>query len=246
VCHTLVELREGMRRYAAGFEAAVLSPADAQRAVELAASIEGIAATLKALAGARVAEGGAWKGSSARSAAHHLARVTGSSVAQAVEVIETGRRLEQLPVVDAAARGGALSGAQASALAAAAAADPSAQHRLVEAARESSLGELRTECARKKAAAGPDPEARRRAIHCGRYLRSYTDAEGAWNLRVRDNPEVGAQVMAALEPVRDRLFRAARAEGRREPLEAYAADALASWPAAATTSRSAPGVGGPR
>ncbi len=66
---TLVELREGMRRYAAGFDAAVLSPADAQRAVELAASIEGIAATLKALAGARLAEGGAWKASGERSAA---------------------------------------------------------------------------------------------------------------------------------------------------------------------------------
>ena len=70
------------------------------------------------------------------------------------------------------------------------------------------------------AAAVPDPEARRRAIHRGRYLRSYTDAEGAWNLRVRDNPEVGAQVMAAVEPLRDRLFRAARSEGRRGPLEA--------------------------
>ena len=40
---TLRELREGMRRYAAGFDAAVLSPADAELAVELAASIEGIA-----------------------------------------------------------------------------------------------------------------------------------------------------------------------------------------------------------
>jgi hypothetical protein len=32
--------------------------------------------------------------------------------------------------------------------------------------------------------------------------------------------------MAALSPLRDRLFEAARREGRREPLEAYAADAL--------------------
>ena len=33
--------------------------------------------------------------------------------------------------------------------------------------------------------------------------------------------------MAALEPIRDRLFRAARRAGRREALEAYGADALA-------------------
>ena len=226
MCDTLVELREGMRRYAARFDAALLSPADAHEAVALAASIEGIAGTLKALAAARVAEGVAWKASGERSAAHHLARAMGSSVAQAVEAIETGRRLEHLPVVASAARAGALSGPQASALAAAAAADPAAEHRLVEAARETSLGELRTECARTRAAAAPDLEARRRVIHRGRYLRAYTDAEGAWNLRVRDNPEVGVEIMAALEPVRDRLFRAARAEGRREPLEAYAADAL--------------------
>jgi hypothetical protein len=71
-----------------------------------------------------------------------------------------------------------------------------------------------------------DAEARRQAIHDQRFLRAWTDAEGAWNLRMRDNPEVGAAVMAAIEGVRDRLFRQARAQGRPEPTEAYAADAL--------------------
>ena len=237
MCDTLVELRDGLRRYAAGFGAAVVSAADAEAVVQLAAGIEGVAATLKALAAARVAEGGAWKAGGERSAAHHLARTTGTSVAQAVETIETGRRLEQLPVVAAAARDGALSAPQASALAGAAAADPAAERRLVEAARGSSLGELRTECARTRAAAAADLEARRAAIHRRRYLRSYTDSEGAWNLRVCDNPEVGAQVMAALEPIRDRLFRAARKEGRREPLEAHGADALAELARGTTVPR---------
>ncbi|HWC12784.1 MAG TPA: hypothetical protein VG455_16365 [Acidimicrobiales bacterium] len=226
MCDTLGALRDGLRRYAARFDAAVLSAADAEVAVGLAAAIEGVAATLKALAAARVAEGG-WKAGGERSAAHHLARATGTSVAQAVETIETGRRLKALPVVAAAAREGLLSSPQASALAGAAASDPTAERRLVEAARGSSLGELRVECARIRAAAAPDLEARRAAIHRGRYLRSYTDAEGAWNLRVRDNPEVGAVVMAALEPIRDRLLRSAPKQGRGEPLEAYAADALA-------------------
>jgi hypothetical protein len=96
----------------------------------------------------------------------------------------------------------------------------------VELAGRSSLNELRDECARVKAAAS-DPEARRRKIHASRFLRQYTDAEGAWNLRMRDNPEVGAEIMAAIQPIRDRLFAEARAEGRREPPDAYAADALA-------------------
>ena len=226
MCLTLVELRDGLRRYAGGFEATLLSGADAEAVVQLAATIEGVAATVKALAAARVAGSGGWKARGERSAAHHVARTTGTSVAQAVETIETGRRLEQLPVVAAAARAGALSGQQAAALAETAAAEPAAECRLVEAARESSLAELREECARTRAAAAPDLEARRRAIHRGRYLRTYTDSEGAWNLRVRNNPEVGAQLMAALGPIRDRLFRVHRAEGRREALEAYAADAL--------------------
>ncbi len=59
-----------------------------------------------------------------------------------------------------------------------------------------------------------------------RSLRDWTDAEGTWHLHLRHNPEVGAQFMAALAPRRDRLFHRARTEGRREPLEAYAADAL--------------------
>ncbi len=58
MCDTLGELSEGLRRYAAGFAAPLLSAADAQRVVEAAAAIEGIAATIKALAAARVSEAG--------------------------------------------------------------------------------------------------------------------------------------------------------------------------------------------
>ncbi|MGH9156437.1 MAG: hypothetical protein ACRD1K_11525, partial [Acidimicrobiales bacterium] len=84
-------------------------------------------------------------------------------------------------------------------------------------ARASSLAERREECARVWPPPNPDPEARRRRTHDGRFLRTLTDADGAWNLAVRDNPEVGATIMAALGPRRDRLFAEARAEGRREP-----------------------------
>ena len=104
--------------------------------------------------------------------------------------------------------------------------DPGAEAALVERARCSSLAELREHCGRAKASARPDAEARRKAVHAQRFLRAWTDAEGAWNLRLRANPEVGAVVMAAVEAVRDRLFRQARAQGHHEPTEAYAADAL--------------------
>ena len=225
MCDRLVDLREGLAGYAGGFDAAVLNVAQLEHVVRLAAAIEATAATLRALAAARLSEVTSWKAGE-RSVAHRLAHVLGSSVASARETVETGRRLEDLPDVAAVARAGELSAQQVAVVADAAVAAPEAEQRLVELARRSSLAELREECARTKAAACPDAEARRRAIHAGRYLRTYTDTEGTWNLRMRDNPEVGAQVMAALEPIRDRLFGQARAEDRREPLEAYAADAL--------------------
>ena len=84
----------------------------------------------------------------------------------------------------------------------------------------------RDECARTRAAADPDPEATHRRIHRNRYLRSRTDTEGAWRLEARGTRADGARVMAALRHTADRIFRSARAEGRREPSEAYMFDAL--------------------
>jgi hypothetical protein len=106
--------------------------------------------------------------------------------------------------------------------------DPEGGERLLDGVRAgASLSETREEAARIKAAAVVDPEARRRKIHDQRYLRSFTDSEGGWNLRVRDNPEVGAQIMARLDTITDEIFHAARRAGRHEAREAYAADALA-------------------
>ena len=241
MCERLVELREAMARYASSFEPALVSAEGAALAVVEAAAIEAMAATVKGLAAARSADTGEWRAAGERSAAHHLARTTGTSVAHAVEVIDTARRLETLPAVAAAARSGGLSAPQAAAVADAAVVDASAQARLVAQAGRSSLAELRAECARTKAAARPDAEARRAEIHARRHLRTWTDAGGAWNLHMVDNPEVGAAIMAALGPVRDRLFRAAGQEGRREASEAYAADALAELAGGAST-----GTGGGR
>lgn len=227
MCDRLGELRSAMARCAASFDGALLSSAEAATALHEAAMIENLAVAVKGMAAARAAETGVWKDAGDRSAADHLARTTGSSVSRASEAIETARRLEKLPAVAVAVRSGALSSQQAVVVADAASANPAVGDRLVEMAKTSSLRELREECARVKAAATPDAEARRRALHNGRYLRSYTDAEGGWNLRMRDNPEVGAEIMAAIAEISDRLFRAARAEGRSERSEAYAADALA-------------------
>ncbi|MDP8976963.1 MAG: hypothetical protein M3N28_11470, partial [Actinomycetota bacterium] len=101
---TLTGLREAVERFVADFDPALVCSADAARVVEDASAIERMAATLKALAAARVAETAAWQAGGDRSAAHHLARTTGTSVGQATGVIETARRLARLPEIAAACR----------------------------------------------------------------------------------------------------------------------------------------------
>ncbi|MGH9031380.1 MAG: DUF222 domain-containing protein [Acidimicrobiia bacterium] len=235
----LSELRSAMKRYATRFDPALVSPRDAERVVEDAAAIEKMAATVKSLAAARVAETELWKRSGERSAAHDLAHKTGTSVGQAKEALETGRRLQDLPATAEAARRGQLSPQQASAIADAAGADPDAEQALLDTARSGSLRDLRDQCARTKANAC-DSEARRRRIHEQRCLRTWNDADGAGHLHLSDNPEAVAEIMARVTPIRDELAAKARAHGRPERLEAHAADALRHVACGIATAKSKP------
>ena len=70
MCEHLAELRHAMAAYAASFDASVLSAADAGLARDHAAAIEAMAATVKALAAARAADGDRWRQDGQRSAAH--------------------------------------------------------------------------------------------------------------------------------------------------------------------------------
>ncbi len=188
--------------------------------------VERRAAAAKVLLGARVDEAGEWKRAGARSAASHLARLSGTSTASARRGLETSAHLAKLPVLAAAVRSGGLSAAQANEIAPAAAANPDAQARLVELAGETNLTELREECLRTKAAADPDPDARHRRIHADRGLRSFTDAEGARHLSAVGTVDALGAFEKRLEPIIDGLFNAARAAGKPEPRAAYAFDAL--------------------
>jgi Domain of unknown function (DUF222) len=222
----LSELRSAMSAYAARFDPTRVPAADATRVVEDAAAIEKMASTVKSLAAARVAETTLWKRDGDLSAAHHLARTTGTPVGQAREALESARRLQGLPATEAAARRGELSAHQLAVITDAASADPGAEARLLKQAHSGSYGELRDECARTKANVS-DLEERRRRIHRQRYLRTWSDTEGAALLQMRDNPEVVAGIMATIEPIRDELADNARQDGRRERVDAHAADALA-------------------
>jgi len=188
--------------------------------------VERLAAAGKTLLARRVADTHRPDRAGARSAAEALARRAGTTVGAAQDAVDTSARLADLPQVAAAVRRGDLSPAQAALVSGAAAADPRNEHRLVELAGQSSLAELREECARVKAGADPDPQATNHRLHTARRLRRYTDDEGAWNLIARGTPQAGAAFNAILDPIIDAVFRAARREDRREPAEAYAFDAL--------------------
>jgi hypothetical protein len=188
--------------------------------------IERLAAAMKLRLARRVDEAEQWKRSGYASAAEFLAAEAGSTVATAKRILDASNELRSLPVVEDALRAGKLLSSQTVAVTDAAAMAPGAQGRLVNDALRSSLAELRQDCLRTKAAADRDREATRERIHRERYLRAFTDAEGARNVHIRGPVDQVAKIEARLRPFIDGEFEQARSEDRYEQREAYAFDAL--------------------
>ena len=93
------------------------------------------------------------------------------------------------------------------------------------AAKRGSLKDLKDACQRTKARV-EDDRARAKRLHDQR-ARAHLEGCG-WVLEpaCAQHPEVGAQIEAVLRAETEGIFTAARLEGRREPLEAYRADAM--------------------
>jgi hypothetical protein len=222
----LHDVEAALREIVSAFEPEELEAGAAVAFVDAFATIEKLAGAGKALAARRVADSRVWHGAGERSAAHWLARRSGASVGAATATLETAARLPELPALEAALRAGELSGVQAGVIASAAAADAGAEGELLDVARTDDVAGLRDKCRRVEAAAAPDELARHRALHASRVLRHWNDPDGAGRLEGRFTPEVLAELLVALEPFEAEVFRAARAEGRRETFDAYRADAL--------------------
>lgn len=235
MCVRLVEMKEAMTVFATGFDADAYSGEEARAIVKVAAAIEHIAATIKALAAVRAAQSNDHKAAGHRTAEEHLAHSTGTSLSGARDTLNLGRRLSRQPDVADAARRGQLSPTQAAAIADAVDADPTASPELLDAARSGgSLAELKDRCAQVKADVA-ERETRRLEIHRRRKLRSWTDPQGEWHLQGTANPEVGAQIMAAITPLAERRFEEARSSGLHEHPDAYRLDALVELCTDATT-----------
>lgn len=207
-------------------EPGCLDGRDAAALVELAARGERLCASIKAMAARRVAETKVWRAEGHRSAQNWLAEKTGETVGAAAKALDTARRLDELPETAAAFRAGELSETQAHEITDAAAADPSAERALLDAARESSVKGLRDRCRQVRAGAEADDAAWARRLHDTRRLSRWTDPDGAYRADIRLAPDAGARLDAALEAHVERIFADARRAERRESREAYAADAL--------------------
>jgi hypothetical protein len=203
-----------------------ISSTEAARLVEAFAEGERLCAAGKAMAARVVERSGVWRQDGHRSAAHWMAEATGVAVGQAVGTLETARRLEHLPATADAFCSGELSEAKVKEVAAAGSVSPSSEGELLQAARTQTVASLKDTCARARAEAAVDEDERYRRIHRSRFLRHYTDHEGAFRLEARLTPDDGARVLAGMQAHRTRITTEARKAGRRESSQALAADAL--------------------
>lgn len=217
-----------LRTYVSQLEPAQVTTERAAELVGVFAEIEHVAVGAKLTLVSRAAEGTTWVRAGHRSAASWLADVTGTGMGEAMSALETADRLTQLPKTAEAVRRGELSAGQAREIAAAGAANPAAESELLDAADTDSFKQLKDRARRIRAtAASQRTQAEREAqIHRSRFVRSWTDDDGAFRLDAKVTTVNGAQVMAALEARARTYFEEARDAGTRESEAAYLADAL--------------------
>jgi hypothetical protein len=214
-----------LREMVSGLDAGLLDGAAAVEVLGLFGEVERLGAAGVALAAGRVEATRAWQGSGNRSAAHFVADRCGSTVRSAVVALETARRLESLPEAAEALRSGTLSMAKVNEIASVAGDRPEKESELVAAAKSETLPALQEKCRAMRAEGTAGIEGYER-VRKHRFLRHWTDPDGAFRLEAKLCPDAGAKVLAALEVHHRRIFAGARREGRRESYEAYAADAL--------------------
>jgi len=214
-----------LRKEIAGFDPERVSGSDAALVLEAFAEIEKLAAAGKLLAARRVESSNIWRRTGHRSAAAHVAETTGTGLGPAITTLEAARQLGSLPATDEAMRDGRLSESQVKEIAGAATVEPKAEQELVEAAGQQPMSVLKLRCRRVKAT-GSDQSTIYNAIHHGRYLRNWTDRDGAVRFDARLTPDEGARLVAAVKDRTDHLVIESRKAGAAESRNALAADAL--------------------
>jgi hypothetical protein len=222
---TLRRVAEDLKAAVSTLEPERLSGPDAARLLEVFAEIEKLAMGGKLLSARRVESSNVWRRNGHRSAAAQVAEATGTGLGPAINALQAARQVGALPATEEALRNGRLSETQVKEIAGAATLRPDAEQELVDAAEHQPVNVLKLRCRRVKAT-GQDQSAVYEAIRRGRYLRNWTDGDGALRLDARLTPDEGARLVAAVKVHADRLARQAKQAGHEEPRKALAADAL--------------------
>jgi hypothetical protein len=232
--------------FVARLEPAQYLPGDVPVVLRRISRAEKLCATARLLMSRRAGELYAADVDGTTSTAKWLATQSGEGVGKARRDLEMANRLASQPALEEALRSGAVSPTQASVLLPALEADSDASRRLINAAQDDSLNELRQECQRVVAAKRSQEEAEVRdaRLRERRHLHIGTTEEGMISIRGELAPVEGAVVKNALEGMKRTVFDAARRAGRRESHEAYMADALVAMckPGRGSTGQ----TGGPR
>jgi len=197
----------------------------AMELVDLCAAAERKLAAARAIATQRVDASKAWQRNGHRSTAEWIAAATGTFIKNAVDAVDTARRLEDLSLVRSEFKAGRLSEEQVRTIAEAAHGSPAHERHLIAAAQTETVKTLRNECMKIKNASSDELE-RLKKQHERRYAKTWVEADGCVRLDARFAPEPGVQVLAAVEAAKDRIFHQARRNGRRESHAAYLADAV--------------------
>jgi len=215
----------------------VVAGKDAADLVGIADEIRRAGDSLRTVAVGQVERTNSWKGEGAKSITEWLAIETDCPQYEAQSVVLLANQLQHLPVTQEALRNGTLSNAQAVEVARGAIVAPNTETQLLNLAKHATVRDLRDASSRVVAGATDEAE-RHRQVHRSRYFKSWTDLDGSFNVRGRMTAANGALVMAALKPIQDEIFKAARKSGEHERPEAYAADALMVLCEKATTKQS--------
>ena len=219
-----------LESFVGAFEPGRYSGEDAAVLVERFSLGERLCATGKALAAKRATETEHHRKDGSRSAAEWLAGKTGESLGHAAGSLQLANQMEDHPGLGDALRSGELSQTRAHTVAGVLKLDPDSEDELLKAAKDrtETNRQLADRCLRAKARArsAEDNRAAHERLRAARFLRHYTDGDGAFRLEGSFTPDAGARLLAALKPTRTVLFDEARRQGLREHPDAYGADAL--------------------
>src|SRR5690606_21973082 len=216
----------GLAELVAGLDAGSLTPAQARGLGDTFDAIARLAQAGTLLTAARATETQAWRAEGFRSQAEWYAHHHRCSARAAHDHLDTAARLAHQPALEDALRQGRLNAEQATAISDAAAVDPTAESTLVARADRESLAGLRDHARKAKAAARADDARRHEHLRRNRFLRTWIDGEGAWNIQGRTTATSGIPIDAALRAGREAVVDVARRPGIRESFDAYTADAL--------------------